>query len=764
MRVYMNPEPEAIPNLARRASVSVSSYRLALNRHREEGRARERGRKDRGGEQAIDGEFGQFSRWQAAGTKDPEWIELDFGHLTSFDTIRLYATHGSMTAMPAFDVLVGDKPASGRLVFSASATQATTSNNPSLYGNALVRLPRQNARYLRIEFKSGPVILDELEVFDGTPPARSPIYEPGDTHIRLRQSITPAVLAKRRDLLVWFEYGAQKVFRDDVVLSTRTPEPLARVSAARGESEAFQIVLFHPRGLKDARLVINRLEGPMKIPASFMHWYSVGYVYVRSPSEKLVSQLGRTVGLGKGWYPDYLMPTKSVDVPPGKQQPLWVVVDVPREALPGDYTARMTLLADGGVSISLKLQVHVYNFVLPLPRQFKAIGRETGRIYGDLEATKTYFEQLSKRGFSGQAIFWPPPRITEVRGKLRFDWSDFDEMAAFCINQLRFRSLTLPGDVFAYHDEEFSPPKMVGRAGLRPDTPAFWASLEESLAEYGRHLQQKGWTRYFIFYITDEPSKSVQSYVLRVAEVVKRRMPGIPILWIGGWVYPDLIGRVDIWGPNVKAFESNTYAERRAAGDAVWTYSNSLWLIDTPPLGARALGWAYAKYGISGVFFYSLNKWSQNPYEMPRNNATRNGDPMFFYPHSGGVKGELVNSIRIEMLRDGWDDWEYIQLLRTLVKKAGIMSQSSKPEIVDARTVLEEANDLIYQYGLPIVANRDRLIQEYEDNPESIRLASKQAKFDYLNDPERFLEVRNRLARAIEKVKLLVGLPAENSN
>jgi hypothetical protein len=116
------------------------------------------------------------------------------------------------------------------------------------------------------------------------------------------------------------------------------------------------------------------------------------------------------------------------------------------------------------------------------------------------------------------------------------------------------------------------------------------------------------------------------------------------------------------------------------------------------------------------------------------------------------------------MLRDGWDDWEYIQLLRSLVKEAIEAGQSSKTEVVDARAVLDMANALIYQYGFPIVTNRDQLIKEYEENPESVRLASKLAKFDYLYDPEQFLAVRDRLARAIENVKFLLGLPTENSN
>jgi hypothetical protein len=87
------------------------------------------------------------------------------------------------------------------------------------------------------------------------------------------------------------------------------------------------------------------------------------------------------------------------------------------------------------------------------------------------------------------------------------------------------------------------------------------------------------------------------------------------------------------------------------------------------------------------------------------------------------------------------------------MRKAEGTGQGNKSAVVEARAALSEADALVYQYGFPIVANRDQLIRQYEQDPDNNLSAAKRAKFDYVYDPDRFVEVRDRIARAIEGVK-----------
>ena len=146
-------------------------------------------------------------------------------------------------------------------------------------------------------------------------------------------------------------------------------------------------------------------------------------------------------------------------------------------------------------------------------------------------------------------------KIEDVGGKLRFDWTEFDDMADYCMHKCHFDALALPGDVFAYHQARLRPANMVGRRTSRPTRPSI-GPRSRSRWPSTAGTWQKGWTDKFIFYICDEPNVVVFPYLLRVAEIARRKMPGVHILWIGGWVYPELIGKFDIWGPNTRFLRS----------------------------------------------------------------------------------------------------------------------------------------------------------------------------------------------------------------
>src|SRR5690606_35823511 len=62
-------------------------------------------------------------------------------------------------------------------------------------------------------------------------------------------------------------------------------------------------------------------------------------------------------------YPDPLIPRDKQDVQAGSNQPLWVTVPVPVDALPGDYASTATVTArmfgvDTSASVALKLKVY----------------------------------------------------------------------------------------------------------------------------------------------------------------------------------------------------------------------------------------------------------------------------------------------------------------------------------------------------------------------------------------------------------------------
>jgi hypothetical protein len=150
----------------------------------------------------------------------------------------------------------------------------------------------------------------------------------------------------------------------------------AVLGAARNEYAPFQIVVHAGEsGLKR----VNAAAGPLKakrgetIPGSRITLYREHFIEVKKLSPKSKGELG--------WYPDALIPfvdpstgkpplqgrfsAAPFQIPSNSNQPLWVDVQVPKEAVPGDYEGAVTVSAQGEKPIKVPVHLTVWDFTLP---------------------------------------------------------------------------------------------------------------------------------------------------------------------------------------------------------------------------------------------------------------------------------------------------------------------------------------------------------------------------------------------------------------
>jgi len=139
--------------------------------------------------------------------------------------------------------------------------------------------------------------------------------------------------------------------------------------------EAVQIVLHPSKELKQLTATAGALSGPdgATIPAENVQVLRVYYHYVKTPTDNTSV---------RGWWPDALPPLIGpIDLPGGKNQPLWVLVHVPTDAKAGDYSGRVSLKAEGW-SVDVPLRLHVWNFALPEANHIEtAFGLSLGRAF-----------------------------------------------------------------------------------------------------------------------------------------------------------------------------------------------------------------------------------------------------------------------------------------------------------------------------------------------------------------------------------------------
>lgn len=462
--------------------------------------------------------------------------------------------------------------------------------------------------------------------------------------------------------VVWVASPWQHVLRSTEPGEART----AAIVAARHEYEPLRVIVrAGAQDLANVRVEASGLSGPAgTIAADNVALFREHSIHVFRPSHRSPAPAG--------WYPDALIPTLGGDpsakypalpvrVEADTNQGFWADVYVPRDTVPGEYRGTITVTADGAPLAEVAVQLRVLPFTLPdeiaMRSNFGSLG---GRLARDLKldagsaefaaVEDLYIDTLlAHRAIpSSLGNIWP--KWTPEGG---IDDSASGERLRAMIQDRHVNSLAVP---FAYRNE---PEKC--RAYLR-DLEAY--------------LRGKGWLDLAYIYLEDEPNDAEQyETVRRQGELI--RESGIRRLCTEQTVTsnPDwgtLYGAVDIWCPLWCLYDEPTARQRQALGEEIWTYTAlcqgkgtaPFWQIDFAPVQYRAPFWVSWHYGVKGFLYWSsiYSTAEQDPWIAPHFREQFWGEGMLLYPgRDAGFRGP-VPSIRLKLIREALEDFEYMTL------------------------------------------------------------------------------------------------------
>ena len=529
------------------------------------------------------------------------------------------------------------------------------------------------------------------------------------------------------DTAVWWCDATRKIPRQRPVPAAVAPA--ATLSAARHDYEAIQLVVRPDKPLTGLTAKASPLTGPGKavLPAENIDILRVYYHFVEHPTD----------GAGvRDWWPDAL-PTlrEPLDVPAGTNQPLWVLVYVPKDAAPGDYEGSVSLKAQG-FAAEVPLRLHVWDFALPETNHLQtAFGFspwtvfEYHNIKSDEDRRKIldmYFESFSRHRISP----YDPAPLDDIRVKFvpdanppraEVDFTAFDAAFERAVRRFHFNTIRLPIEGMGggtFHDRV--EPKIGAYGEETPQYKAMFASYVKQLED---HFRAKGWLGMPYIYWFDEPEPKDYEFVRRGFERLKLHAPGLRTMLTEEPV-DALAGPVNIWCPITPNYDPAQAERRRTAGDEFWWYVCTgpkapycTLFIDHPATELRVWHWQTWQREIVGTLVWSSNYWTsetafpdhpQNPYDDPMGYVSGystpkgakqfwgNGDGRFIYPplaaavpnpSAGPVLEPPVSSIRWEMLREGVEDYEYLNLLRELL--AAVRAKLPAAEIARYETLLK---------------------------------------------------------------------------
>lgn len=448
---------------------------------------------------------------------------------------------------------------------------------------------------------------------------------------------------------VWVAPALERVSRD-APPGTATQ---LHLHAARGETESFQIIVrASPAALTHVNLSAPDLTGAAgTIARANLTLYREHYVYVYDSSPDWG---GRNRPLPPGWYPDALIPfvdpvtgqdlvgarfdAVPFDLPLNQNQPLWVDISVPRSAAAGDYQGRFTITSDQG-NATVDLLLTVWAFALPLQPYLKS-------SFGTDESYRLKGEELLRHRLM--------PRKLELADERAF----LDAKGLNCLNAGFWSGAD--GKTCAISPAP-SPEDFLAAAALhQPDLPLYAYTADEIGNCEGLYPALREWAR--------------NMHQSRIRHLIT--MAPVPELYDDG----AGTGRsaVDIWVMLPKMFDGSrsevSYVQ--AKGDETWSYNclvqdsySPKWEVDFAPLNFRLQpGFINQCLGLSGLLYWKADVRTPDPWtdvSVPVEGSLYPGEGLLLYPGEAvGLPGRVVPSLRLKYLRDGVDDYDYLQLLR----------------------------------------------------------------------------------------------------
>ena len=476
---------------------------------------------------------------------------------------------------------------------------------------------------------------------------------------------------------VWTALASEKIRPS----AAPRPAASARIAAARNEFEPFQVVVTGPA--TNVRATVGALTGPGLI--ADVRLYRAALIHVSTPS---------ALDGATGPWPDALVPDVDeiegerrnafpFDVPAGESRAIWVEAFVPPDAPPGEYSGEVSVSWDGG-GATVPVSLRVWPFTLPATASLKTA---FGFTWSALRVA---------HGVDGDAFSALRARYGELALDHRLTLSKIDD-----------------GNRDLDHFAAFFGPQLDGGAHTRlsgaASTTLEFLGQSADATRWSSFFDARGWRDRLFQYTCDEPPLTCAwSDIPARARAAREASPPFRTLVTTSIQDADAHGvtdAIDIIVPVVNYLDGpagRSYAgEQRGAYDAflaaregreVWTYQSCMshgcggtvnmgspsdqdryftgwpsYMIDASAVRNRAMEWLSFRYRVTGELYYETAlAFGGDPWN-DQWDFSGNGDGTLFYPGTpgriGGSTDVPIASIRLKMLREGMEDYEYLRRL-----------------------------------------------------------------------------------------------------
>lgn len=495
-----------------------------------------------------------------------------------------------------------------------------------------------------------------------------------------------------------------------------------KISAAGNEYEGFQALLIgNPeKNVDEIKVGVSDLvdeSGKQTISSKQIVYGRINDIVTTAPDIP-VDFTGAIPDMIEEDVPPALIPKASF-------VPVYFKVYVPAGTPAGVYKGNISF-SGNGISKTVELQVRVFGFSLPKRMALKMAfsffekNYETWYDYKSLsESQKMYiYNFLLSYGISPNNIYagggtYPAPEYLE---KLK--------------DRINFLTFSANG-----------PDKPVSESELN-------RIIDEKAAVYDK-IKTMGLEKYAYYYSYDELSGNMKYFpaAKQMLPAIRKKIPGLKAMQTS-FPNSEIKDLFNVWSPIFYHFgdqtELKTLQDLKQRGDEIWWYSADTpskpypnFFLDYPVFDCRIIGTLSFMYKVDGALYWCINRewstnydikaeWPQKPWKpyiiniFTHKKVSKNGMGNLMYP---GPNGRIYPALRLENLRDGVEDYEYLNTLKNAVEKL------KKNGMGNNQVLLEKASGLL-------------------TIPADVAVAVN----NYSADPGRLLDYRVKIAETIEEI------------
>ncbi|MFC2076670.1 glycoside hydrolase domain-containing protein [candidate division KSB1 bacterium] len=542
---------------------------------------------------------------------------------------------------------------------------------------------------------------------------------------------------------IWYQIPSAPVYRDDSLPGPDTLIDTVPVTVAGGESESFQIVFLPCLEEANVRIEFTDLAGP--------GGESLGADRFECRPVEYVQFLGRRrrdqwwppgYGPRMGWIPDVLAGEGPYLCHGTLNNPFWITVTPPTGQAPGEYRGSIRLKGDRYLDETIPLKVVVRDFSLPEHPSLMSMldysasilsAGEEQYYYGDIKQqpkanflvkvrdsratadfAQEYFNLFHRYRITIEYLYPRGPEVVIDGDKVTVK---FDEWAEAVAAQVKARGpvpFTIPnffGDTWGWDFRWYW-------HGIDPATDRFARLFEDYCRQVGAGLKKHGWIDRCYLHLWNEIRAEHHGELLRISRIIRKGDPDL-LIFTSTEVATSMLDTareldpfIGMWKGTIANAGSDWYKEKRARGVRVQTnYTTSL---GRPPLFSHHFAWRCKRVDADLFRDWAVANWIHDSWALNREFGLGPwptpdrpveayfpqfpADGLYVYPNPSGA-GPPLPSIRLALLRDAIDDYDYLTILEERCREVAAKLGQKDWADYGARRVREYCDSFVPERG-----------------------------------------------------------------